>query len=606
MKTNKFKYLSIVLTVIFGLLLTGCEDWLDINTSKDKPSRVPPDQSLPLLVFYASQLCYDHAEYGVYLSQALTTGGRAQVSSYGYKSGWEFLSMNRHPQWRRHYYDIGVNGAELIKEAEKINSKNFILIARTIMLHSTLLTTDAFGDMPVKESYLLSYLPNSPFYSLTKSPAFDPQTDVYEWMLQEADELISLYNNPDWVNNPDNKTITKQMDRMFEGDLGKWRAFTKALKARILIRKLPNWDNTPATCQQIIDAVDAALNDPSYQDAIYKYDGGSAEKNCPWGPAQPKLNLGWAQARDNLLTEAIPSKFFAYALLGAYTSTYASSARGPALDPRAKELMTPRIYEVGDNKTTLIRYLENNIGMPTTMKITNFPDLYASEGKNPYTKNDGYIMLMSEEELLFIKAEAQYWKEIDKTAAYNTTVAAVERNMARLEVPNDTKKQRFFDVRLPGASTFTIADLMQQKYVAMYLQPEQWTDVRRYNYSSETNGITYDGTYVYTVTTIHNGSTKHTPDQFNVKFSLRRPYNLYEPYWCTADSYAGEGRNESQLSPNAWIMRLNYDPETEDKYNVETLKELGAYKNPDWLKKRMIWAQKNNDKVNCLNDIPWK
>jgi len=604
MKTaNKFKYLGIVLTVIFGLFLTGCEDWFDINTSKDKPSKVPPDQSLPLLVFYASQICYDHAEYGVYLSQALTTGGRAQVSSYGYKSGWEFLSMNRHPQWRRHYYDIGVNGAELIKEAEKINSKNFILIARTIMLHSTLLTTDAFGDMPVKESYLLSYLPNSPFYSLTKSPAFDPQTDVYEWMLQEADELISLYNDPNWVNNPDNKTITKQMDRMFAGDLGKWGAFTKALKARILIRKLPNWDNTPETCQQIIGAVDEALGDPSYQDAIYKYDGGSAEKNCPWGPAQPKLNLGWAQARDNLLTEAIPSKFFAYALLGAYTSDYRYRYRGYALDPRAEKLMTPR---QDDSNKKLIRFLENNIGMPTTMKITHFPDLYASEGNNPYTKNDGYIMLMSREELLFIKAEAQYWKG-EKENAYNTTKEAVEVNMDRLGVPDDAKKQLFFDVRLPGSASFTIADLMQQKYVAMYLQPEQWTDVRRYNYSSETNGILYDKVPVYTVRGILKDEARNENiENYSVTFSLRRPYNLYEPYWCTADSYAGEGKNESQLSPNAWIMRLNYDPETEDKYNVETLQKLGAYKNPDWLKKRMIWAQKNNDKVSCSNDIPWK
>ena len=58
---------------------------------------------------------------------------------------------------------------------------------------------------------------------------------------------------------------------------------------------------------------------------------------------------------------------------------------------------------------------------------------------------------------------------------------------------------RFFEIKLPGAGQFTIADLMQQKYVAMYLQPEQWCDVRRYNYSSSLNGIQYDGVYVYDV-----------------------------------------------------------------------------------------------------------
>ena len=35
---------------------------------------------------------------------------------------------------------------------------------------------------------------------------------------------------------------------------------------------------------------------------------------------------------------------------------------------------------------------------------------------------------------------------------------------------------------------------MRQKYVCMYLQPEQWTDVR-YKYNN-TNQILYDGTIV--------------------------------------------------------------------------------------------------------------
>jgi len=90
-----------------------------VNTSRDTPTSIPADQTLPLVVFYASQICYDHAEYGVYLSQALTTGGRSQTGAYAYKSGWEFLSMNRHPQWRRHFYDIGVNVNGMINAAEK-------------------------------------------------------------------------------------------------------------------------------------------------------------------------------------------------------------------------------------------------------------------------------------------------------------------------------------------------------------------------------------------------------------------------------------------------------------------------------------------------------
>lgn len=583
------QYFSAIVILSASILFTSCEDWLDINTSRNHPVIVTPEQSLPLVLFYSAQLCYDHAEYGNYLSQALTTGGRSQTGAFAYKGGWELLSMNRHPQWRRHFYDIGVNANALIDAATRINSLNFVLIARTLKLHSTLLTTDAFGDMPHSQVYL------------SNSPAYDTQESIYEWMFQEVDELIALYNDPAWVNNPNNKTITTRMDRMFGGDLGKWRAFTKALKARIMLRKLPNWDNTPATCEAIIQAVNDALNDPSYADAIYKFDGGSTEKNSPWGPAQPRLNLGWAQARENLLTEAIPSRFFGYALLGFYPNFRQS--RGFALDPRAVELMSPR---ADDRGLMILRFIDNNFGMPPTQRITFFPDLYATNGRNPFTRNDGYIMLMSEEELLFIRAEAEYWKG-DKTAAYHTTVQAVKRNMARVGVTTDTPIRqtyynKFFEIKLPGEAVFTIADLMQQKYVAMYLQPELWTDVRRYNYSSRTNGIAYDGVFVYTVTNAHDGSNGIARSNFQREFSLTRPFNLYEPYWNTPADFGINAR----FSPNAWIARLNYDPETEDKYNRKELERLGAFKNPDWLRKRMVWARRNNNFVTAADDTKWK
>ncbi|MDD3908022.1 MAG: hypothetical protein PHF34_07410, partial [Bacteroidales bacterium] len=150
-----------------------------------------------------------------------------------------------------------------------------------------------------------------------------------------------------------------------------------------------------------------------------------------------------------------------------------------------------------------------------------------------------------------------------------------------------------------------------------YLQPEQWNDVRRYNYSSKTNGIFYDNVAVYTVTTCHNGTGgTNIPgystapgavfgsgaNPMTAEYSLRRPYNLYEPYWMQTDAF---GVN-AELSPNAWITRLNYDPETEDKYNKAELERLGAYKNHEWLKKRMIWAYNTSGKATASDPTEWK
>ncbi len=590
---------------------TSCTDWLDVNKSIDHAADPTYAQTLPLVVFYASQTTYDHAEYGNYLAQALTTGGRSQTGNYAYKAGWEFLSMNRHPQWRRHFFDIGRNIKELHEMAKRENVRNVILITRTIKLYSTMLTTDAFGDMPHSEVYEKT------------APGYDTQESIYEWMYKEVDDLIALYADETWTDNKNpnnnNKNIIPKMDRLFHGDMAKWGAFTKALKARLLLRKLPNWDNTPETCAKIIEAVDAALNDPAYTDALYKYDGGIAEQNCPWGPAQPKLNLGWPQARENLLNDAIPSRFFAQAILGAYASK--STNYGIALDPRAEKLMTARSGATGSG-SEIIRYLDNNIGMNPSMKKDYYPDLYTSGGSNPYARNDGYVALMTKEELLFIKAEAQYWKTSpagrdpnnsgtplaqDFTEAYETTKAAVELSLQRFSVGKSSKTEKrryekFMEIKLPGASAFSIADLMQQKYVSMYMQPEMWTDMRRYNYSSKTNGIAYSGHFVYTVRNLHDGSSNYKAENFKEEFSLTRPYNLYDSYWNTPENFGGKAK----FSPNAWINRLNYDPETEEKYNRKELERLGAYKNPEWMKKRMIWAYKNNNYVTIAEETPWK
>ena len=171
------KKLLYILPAIAGMMLmTGCEDFLDVNTSKDSPITITVDQAIPTACFYAAQLCYDHAEYGVYLSQALTTGGKSQTGSYPYSQGWEFLGVNRHPMWRRHFYDLGANINKMNQIAEEAGNRNAILIGRTIMLGSTLFTTDAFGDMPRSQAYKAT------------SPAYDSQQEVYDWMFQEADQ----------------------------------------------------------------------------------------------------------------------------------------------------------------------------------------------------------------------------------------------------------------------------------------------------------------------------------------------------------------------------------------------------------------------------------
>ena len=626
------KKLFIIPALLGAMFFTSCEDFLDVNYTKDSPITTSVDQVLPVATFYASQICYDHAEYGVYMCQALTTGGKSATGSYPYSQGWEFLGVNRHPMWRRHFYDLGANIQKMNELAEAKGQYNAILIGRTVMLMSTMMTTDAFGDMPRSQVYQ------------SASPKYDTQAEVYEWMFQEADELLRLYQDPTWIKATTNLLINDKMDRIYGGDMAKWEAFCKGLKARLWLRKLPNWENTPAVCQEIIRLVDDAL--AAWEEPRYYYPGGVTESNCPWGPYAPKIN-SW-ESRDNRLASSIPTKFFLKGILGAIDGAW-SINRGYAIDLRAAQIMEQRTAEANNP----LGYLESNIGMSIDKTTSNYPDLYAaSKLSNPYTQNTGYIALITTEELKFIKAEAQYWAG-DNVSAYNTTIEATKDNMIRYNLPvtqldfaldaltnNPTKAdsimsargisksqalqyKRFFEVKLPGADKFTIADLMQQKYVAMYLQPEQWTDMRRYNYSSSTNGISYSrpgqaAIYVYDVANIPNGATKaeidnETVEFFDQPYSLRRPYNLYAPYWI--DDPDNFGKN-AELSPNAWVARLNADTETETKYNKKELDRMGYYttnaageKILDYriLKKRMIWAYNTSGMAHSSDpDIKWQ
>lgn len=542
-RKNNFIYALLLISIA----LVSCEDYLNVNRSKDNITTVTPELILPVLTFYAAQTNYDHAEYNMYLAQAFTTGGKAQVNSTAYKGGWEFLSMNRHPQWRRHYYDIGVNLNEMLASAKEAGYTNFPLIGRTIRLMSTQLTTDVFGDMPRTTAY-------------TDHVTYDTQESIYEWMLSEVEDLLAQYNDPSIVNSPANISITKSMDRIFSGDLKRWRQFTYALKARILLRKLPNWDNTQNTCDQIINAVNAALE--NWEEPNYKFDGGVGEANCPWGPAKPKIG-GW-ENRSNDLDKTIPSKYLMVDMFGIEASP--NPIKGYAKDPRMEALMKPR---KGADGRTIFRYLDCNIGMDASAKESHYPDLYCTTPMssqdltvNPYTKNDGYVPLFLTEELMLIKAEALYWRG-DKTGAREWTIKAVEKSFERFNCNTKYTEKYLKNVDYLPEIGFNIGHIMRQKYVCMYLQPEIWTDMRRYNYSNNKNNVTYDGVVIYP--------------------NLKRPYNLYEPYWCV--DYNPDG-----TLADVWVQRLNYDPETEEKYSRLELERLGAYKNPEWLKKPMIWG----------------
>ena len=281
------------------------------------------------------------------------------------------------------------------------------------------------------------------------------------------------------------------------------------------------------------------------------------------------------------------------------------------------------------NAAIMYRYLENNIGSGATFKRAHYPDLYAGayagsiDAYNPlFTMEELYFMqaeayywlgnkskacelakeatqwniqrhldfylwksggiyptdfTKEDSELVTDEYKANMWKArfesyvgaflnnektvVEYVSGVDSKTGAPKTSKATAKACTEFGNERWFF----NASEYTLSDLMMQKYIAMYMQPEQWNDMRRYHYSNNRNGYGIGGNNEIVYPT------------------LRRPYNLYSAYWV-------DGLTDAQKE-NTWIQRLNYDPQTEDIYNKDEVVRVGAYKDYKWLQKPMIWAQ---------------
>ncbi|WEK19395.1 MAG: SusD/RagB family nutrient-binding outer membrane lipoprotein [Candidatus Pedobacter colombiensis] len=92
-----------------------------------------------------------------------------------------------------------------------------------------------------------------------------------------------------------------------------------------------------------------------------------------------------------------------------------------------------------------------------------------------YGSEDSPVVLMSYDELRFIEAECQFQKTAqNKAAAALAYNAAVSANLLRT-IGDAT----YAATVAKTAGNIALADIMTQKYVALFLSPEVWTDWRR-------------------------------------------------------------------------------------------------------------------------------
>jgi len=499
----------ITLAIITMLVVvSSCTKRLDINQNPVQPVTTTSNLVLPGILGNMAYHIYSQARFAAYHSFYVTTS----TGTTSIEDRWDYNQITRLGAWRWHYFDVGSNCMTLMRVAEQEGSDNYYGIAKIILAYSFLMATDVFGDMPVKQAYTGDF-----------SPLYDPQEVVYEEVAKMLDEGIAAIERT----GPQARKLDATSDLIYQGDLSKWVSFAHAVRARMLLHTA----SFKGGYDKVIQEVDAAL--ANWKDAIYKYVENPQkdwDRNM-WGPSAPNPQWNFADIRNNLVA-AVSTDFFMNAMtVGSPNQKY---------DPRLYALTSPGkkgIYS-GTRSSEGMNPRADGYNPPRTL------DDFASLYNGYWTADNSPQPFILKEELYFIKAEAAYHSN-DKQTALDAYTEGIKSNLARLVTNIDSLNAYLAsDKVVKTKEELDISDIMMQKYIALYLQPETWVDMRRYQYKD----YAYPGIYY--------------------------PANALKEFG------------------GAWIQRLPYDPQTEYIYNPKEIARLNANAR-NWVTQKLWWAEKS-------------
>lgn len=424
---NAFKiYRQIIFFGCLLLLLSSCQKYLDINQNPNAGGQ-PPINGLLVNVTNSSAInVWRIADWTSYYTQYLASPGTAStVDTYD--------DVDASGAWNGCYNIMTDLYKMKIFAAEK-GFNAYIGVSDILMaLHLNMLT-NVWGDVPYSEAFLGAQ---------NLHPKLENQKALYDTCLKLLDEGIAALKQPDA-----DGELDVNSDFIHGGDAGAWLKTAHALKARILnqISKTAEY-NADAVLSELAVAYTSNADDAQ----ITAFDGSN-----PWQVA--------AYNNSQLLLDGWLSAYFINATNGA---TYG------IFDPRLPNITDTTKF--GDYRGTVNG--AGGQGDPTDPS-----ECYLTVGKW-YSSENSPLQIITYAECKFIEAEAEFRKG-NTTDAYNAYIEGIIANMQKIEVA-DTAIQRYTAASsvAVGAENLTLQLILKEKYVALFLSPVTWDDMRRSDYN---------------------------------------------------------------------------------------------------------------------------
>ncbi len=437
--------LKTIAVVFLIALVSGCsKDYFDVNTptSAVDANQLRMNDLLAPVIFHTIYAQYDaERTFGNYVQNfVIQGGGAAGVTSI---SG----------TWSNVYLYILPNLKVIRDKAKAANAKHFDAVAQILTAINIGLATDSYENIPYSEATQASN---------NFTPGFDKQEDIYKDIFSLLDNAIAELEAPD----NSGYNIGRNEDLIYHGDASKWLRAAYTLKARYKLH-LINKEGPVKAAQEALAAIQKGFSSNA-DDFQMSFD----EKHInPWY-SREVLAKHTGNSHDVICDQLVE-----YMDGTAFPFTGGVVTRDPRL---------PVYAQTDDGTDTYKGYVSGGQGLSgdSTQANTDFRE----EGF--YTNANAPIVVISYAEAKFIEAEAEFLANGGTTtstgttaAGYDAYLAGIAANMAKLGV-NGADYLADPSVAM-GAANLKLQNIMKEKYIANFLNPETYVDFRRYNFSTD-------------------------------------------------------------------------------------------------------------------------
>lgn len=320
-------------------------------------------------------------------------------------------------EWNTIYNNVIQTSNDLIVVAGD-ESPYYVGMAKVIKAMGLGLATDVWGDVPAREAGL----------GLSEgilTPKFETQEEVYGYIQELLEEALIHFDELE----ESNLFLPSTDDFFFEGKIDKWKNITNLLRARY------------ANHLSKRDPEGSATNVLSYLTNVTD----AGDLNAVYGSGGSELNQWYAF--ENSRAD--------YIKMGANMIDMLNAKNDPRLPFYADSL---------ENGT----YVGSPVGEP---------DLTASVIGSYVIDPVAPIQIVTYTEALFLKAEASFrlGDKITAASSYNEAVKASIKKVTKEDAPAPYITAEASETD----ATITLKKIMEQKYLAMFINFEAWVDWRR-------------------------------------------------------------------------------------------------------------------------------